>query len=128
MAASCRILSLLVACSVAVRRCVEIVLCVSVYYSCLSFAFALSRFVLALRGVFMRRMMVAWSLHELLFGAVRAENVVLVGNETLADEGAAAHRADEALVMPVAILKRNKAGAADSCNNKKSRRTNKQKR
>lgn len=54
-------------------------------------------------------------LHEFLFGAVRAKDVTFIGDKTLADERAAAHSTDEALIMPIAILKGNETSATDSC-------------
>lgn len=53
-------------------------------------------------------------LHELLFGALRADDVLAVGDEALADERGLALRADEAVVVPVAVLERDEAGAADA--------------
>jgi len=53
-------------------------------------------------------------LHELLLGTVGAENVALVGDESLSDQGASAHGADETVVMPVAILERDEACTADA--------------
>lgn len=55
-------------------------------------------------------------LHELLFGAVGTQNVALICNETFADKRAATHGTNEALVMPVAILKRNESGASNTSN------------
>lgn len=56
-------------------------------------------------------------LHELLFGALGADDVLSVGDEALAHEGGLALRADEAVVVPVAVLERDEAGAADAWNN-----------
>ena len=43
--------------------------------------------------------------HELLLGALRADDVLAVRDEALAHHRALAARADEAVVMPVAALK-----------------------
>jgi hypothetical protein len=56
------------------------------------------------------------NLHELLLGAIGTEDIAFVGNETLANEWTSAHCADEAVIMPVAILERDKAGSSDACN------------
>lgn len=53
-------------------------------------------------------------LHELLFGALRADDVLAVGDEALAHERGLALRADETVVVPVAVLERDEAGAADA--------------
>lgn len=54
-------------------------------------------------------------LHELLFGALWANDVLSVGDEALADQRRLALRADEAVVMPVTVLERDEASAADAC-------------
>lgn len=54
-------------------------------------------------------------LHELLFGALGADDVLSVGDEALAHQRGLALRADEAVVVPVAVLERDEAGAADAC-------------
>lgn len=53
-------------------------------------------------------------LHDLLFGALRADDVLGVGDEALAHQRRLALRADEAVVVPVAVLERDEAGAADA--------------
>lgn len=53
-------------------------------------------------------------LHELLFGALGADDVLSVGDEALAHQRGLALRADEAVVVPVAVLERDEAGAADA--------------
>lgn len=53
-------------------------------------------------------------LHELLLGAFRADDVFGVGDESSADQRRLARGADEAIVVPVAVLERNESGAADS--------------
>lgn len=61
-----------------------------------------------------------WSyLHELLFGALGADYVGAVGDEALAHERGLALRADEAVVVPVTVLERDEAGAADAWKIKK---------
>lgn len=55
-------------------------------------------------------------LHQLLFGAFRADDFILVSDETFAHETRAAICAEEAVVVPVPVLKRNEFGAADTCN------------
>lgn len=55
--------------------------------------------------------------HELLLRAVRTEYVLPLRDEALSDHGDAAGGADEALVVPVAALERDEAGAADACEN-----------
>jgi hypothetical protein len=54
------------------------------------------------------------SSHELLLGALGAQNVLAVGDEALADEAALAHGADEAVVVPVPVLERDVPGPADA--------------
>lgn len=61
-------------------------------------------------------------LHELLLGALGADYVGAVGDEALADQGGLALRADEAIVVPVAVLERDEAGAADTSNRLGARR------
>lgn len=53
-------------------------------------------------------------LHELLLGALGADDVLSVGNEALADERGTALRADEAVVVPVSVFERDEASAADT--------------
>lgn len=53
-------------------------------------------------------------LHEFLLGALRADDVLAVGDEPLADQAGLALRADEAVVVPVAVLEGDEAGAADA--------------
>jgi len=55
------------------------------------------------------------SLHELLLGAFRANDVFGVGDEAPADQRGLAGGADETIVVPVAILERDESSAADSC-------------
>ena len=52
--------------------------------------------------------------HELLLGAVRADDLLVVRDEALADHGNFAGRADEAVVVPVPALERDESGAADA--------------
>lgn len=51
-------------------------------------------------------------LHEFLFSALRTDDVLGVRDEALADQRGAALRADEAVVVPVAVLERDEACAA----------------
>jgi len=53
-------------------------------------------------------------LHELLLGTVGTQDVALVGDETLSDQGASAHGTDETVVVPIAILERDEASSADA--------------
>lgn len=53
--------------------------------------------------------------HELLLGALGADDVVGVRDEAPADQGRLAGRADEAVVVPVTVLERDEASAADAC-------------
>lgn len=55
-------------------------------------------------------------LHELLLGAVGAHDVLPHHDEALADQRVLAVRADEAVVVPVPVLERDEASAADACN------------
>lgn len=55
------------------------------------------------------------ALHQLLLGAIRTQDVALVRDEAFADERATAHCADEAFIVPVAVLERDEAGATDPC-------------
>lgn len=57
--------------------------------------------------------------HELLLGALGADDVVGVRDEAPADQRRLAGRADEAVVVPVAVLERDEAGAADACRTRK---------
>jgi len=52
--------------------------------------------------------------HQLLLGTLRADDVLPVSNEPLADHATLAGRTDEAVIVPVATLKRNETGSADS--------------
>lgn len=52
---------------------------------------------------------------ELLLGALGADDVVGVGDEAPAHKGRLAGRADEAVVVPVAVLEGDEARAADAC-------------
>ena len=54
-------------------------------------------------------------LHEFLLGTLGAEDVGAVGDEALAHQGALAHGADEAVVVPVAVFKRDEPCAANAC-------------
>jgi len=53
--------------------------------------------------------------HQLLLGALWADDVLAVGDEALAHHAALAARADEAVVVPVPALERDEPGAADAC-------------
>lgn len=44
------------------------------------------------------------ALHQLHLGALRADDVVAVGDEATSDQRSFAARADEAIVMPVPVL------------------------
>lgn len=54
-------------------------------------------------------------LHELLLRALGADDVLCVGDKAFAHERGLAMRADEAVVVPVAVLERDEASAADAC-------------
>jgi len=56
------------------------------------------------------------ALHELLLGALRADDIVAVGDESSADQGRLARGADEAVVVPMTVFERDKASAANSWN------------
>ena len=56
--------------------------------------------------------------HQLLLGALRADDVLGVGDEALADEGGLAGGATEAVVVPVAAFEGDESGAADACRRK----------
>lgn len=53
-------------------------------------------------------------LRELLLGALRADDVLGVGDEAASDQGGLATSADEAVVVPMPVLERDEAGAADT--------------
>lgn len=53
-------------------------------------------------------------LHEFLFGALWADDVLSVGDEALADEWCLALGADEAIVVPVTVFEWDETGAADT--------------
>jgi len=57
---------------------------------------------------------VPYALGQFLLGALRAQDIGAVGDEALAHERALAHGADEAVVVPVAVLERDEASAADA--------------
>ena len=52
--------------------------------------------------------------HQLLLGALGADDVLAVRDEALAHHRALAARADEAVVVPVAALERDEPRASDS--------------
>ena len=52
--------------------------------------------------------------HEPLLGALGAEDVLVVGDEPLADHGGLAGGAEEAVVVPVPALERDEARPADA--------------
>jgi len=54
--------------------------------------------------------------HELLLGALRADDVFPVCDESFADHTALARGADETIVVPVTTLKRYEAGSANASN------------
>lgn len=54
-------------------------------------------------------------LHELLFGAFRADDVFGVRDESSTHQRCLARGADEAIVVPMAVLERDESSAADSC-------------
>lgn len=58
--------------------------------------------------------MVVMYLHELLLGAFGTDDVLSVGDEAFADQRRLALGADEAVVVPVAVLERDETGAADA--------------
>lgn len=53
-------------------------------------------------------------LHQLLLGTVRAQNVRSVGDEAASHQTGLATGAHEAIVMPVTLLERDEASAADA--------------
>ena len=53
--------------------------------------------------------------HEALLGALRAEDVLVVGDEALPDHGSLAGGAEEAVVVPVPPLERDEARPPDAC-------------
>lgn len=55
-----------------------------------------------------------FSLHQLLLGALGANDVLLVGDESTSDQRRFTDGADEAVVVPVAVLERDETGTADS--------------
>lgn len=54
------------------------------------------------------------ALHQLLLGTVGAQDVGSVGDEAASHQAGLAAGTDEAIVMPVTILKRNEASAANA--------------
>lgn len=56
----------------------------------------------------------ARALHQLHLGALGADDVVAVGDEATSDQRGLAARADEAIIMPVPILERDEASAANA--------------
>lgn len=53
-------------------------------------------------------------LHHLHLGAVRADDVLAVGDEPAADQRGLAARADETIVVPMPVLEGDEAGAANA--------------
>lgn len=53
-------------------------------------------------------------LHELLLGALGADDILGIGDEAPANQRCLAQSADEALVVPVTVFKRDEACATDS--------------
>ena len=53
--------------------------------------------------------------HQLLLGALWADDVLSVRDEPLTHHTALARGADEAVVVPVPALERDEPGAADAC-------------
>lgn len=53
-------------------------------------------------------------LHQLHLRAIGADDVLAIGDETVADQRGLATRADEAVVMPMSVLERDEASAADT--------------
>ena len=53
-------------------------------------------------------------LHHLHLGAVRADDVLAVGDEAAADQRSLAARADETIVVPMPVLEGDEAGAANA--------------
>lgn len=56
-------------------------------------------------------------LHQLLLGALGADDIFCVSDETSAHQRGFARSADEAIVVPVAIFKRDESSAANACTN-----------
>lgn len=55
------------------------------------------------------------ALHQLLLGTVGAQDVGAVGDEAASHQAGLAAGTDKAIVMPVPILERNEASAANAC-------------
>lgn len=53
-------------------------------------------------------------LHQLHLGAIRADDIVTVGDKATSDQRSFAARADEAIVMPVPVLERDEASTANT--------------
>jgi len=53
-------------------------------------------------------------LHELLFCALRAKDLFSIRDEAPANEGRLASSANEAIVVPVAVLERDESGSANA--------------
>jgi len=60
--------------------------------------------------------------HQLLLGALGADDVLPVRDEALPHHAGLAGRADEAVVVPVAALERDEPGASDSSDRFAARR------
>jgi len=54
--------------------------------------------------------------HELLFSTLWTNNILPICYEAFANHRTLARRADEAIIMPVSTLKRNKSGSTNACN------------
>lgn len=62
------------------------------------------------------------ALHQLLLGTVGAQDVGSVGDEAASHQAGLAAGTDKAIVMPVTILKRNEASAANAYRSRESER------
>lgn len=53
-------------------------------------------------------------LHELGFGAIGTDDVLLIGDESATNQARSAVGAEEAIVVPVTVLERDELGASDT--------------
>lgn len=54
-------------------------------------------------------------LHQFLLGALRTDDVILIGDESTANQAGLANGTEEAIVVPVSVFERDELGATNSC-------------
>ncbi len=72
---------------------------------------------LRVSGAVVVKKAIAENLHEFLFGAFWANNIVRVRDEAATNQRSFTGSANETVVVPVTIFERDEPSAADACNN-----------